>query len=110
MKDFKKNSIIILLVTAVVLVLVLKDDFGSIIDALRNAKLSYIFIAVLCFFTAIGFEARAYQEIIQEYKIKYSFKKAYRMLLITKFFNGITPFSSGGQPMQIYMLKKERLN
>ena len=107
MKDFKKNSIIILLVTAVVLVLVLKDDFGNIVDALRNAKLSYIFIAVLCFFTAIGFEARAYQEIIQEYKIKYSFKKAYRMLLITKFFNGITPFSSGGQPMQIYMLKKD---
>ena len=29
------------------------------------------------------------------------------MLLITKFFNGITPFSTGGQPMQIYMLKKD---
>ena len=29
------------------------------------------------------------------------------MIIITKFFNGITPFSSGGQPMQIYMLKKE---
>lgn len=107
MKDFKKNSIIILLVTAVVLILVLKDDFSNIVDALKNAKISYLLIAVSCFFVAIGFEARAYQEIIQEYKIKYTFKKAYRMLLITKFFNGITPFSSGGQPMQIYMLKKD---
>jgi uncharacterized protein (TIRG00374 family) len=26
--------------------------------------------------------------------------------LITQFFNGVTPFSTGGQPMQVYMLKK----
>ena len=32
MKDFKKNSVIILIVTAIVLVLVLKDDFGNIIE------------------------------------------------------------------------------
>ena len=29
----------------------------------------------------------------------------FRQTLITQFFNGITPFSTGGQPMQIYMLR-----
>ena len=108
-KNFKRDSIILFLVTVVVLVFVLKDDFPNIINALKNANLLYIALALLCFFLGLLFEAKAYQEIIEEYNHKYTLLKAYRMLLITKFFNGITPFSSGGQPMQIYMLKKDGL-
>ena len=107
MKNLKKNSIILLLITFVVLVFVLKDDFLDIMRALKNANIIFIILAFLCFFVGLAFEAKAYQEIIEEYKFNYSFKKSYRMLLITKFFNGITPFSSGGQPMQIYMLRKD---
>lgn len=107
MKSLKKNSIILLIITVAVLVCVLKDDFGNIVNTLSGANYGWIIIALLCFFVGIGFEAKAYQEIIQGYKYEYTFKKSYRMLLITKFFNGITPFSSGGQPMQIYMLKKD---
>lgn len=107
MKSLKKNSIILLLITLVVLFCVLKDDFPSILETLKSANLLWIVIALICFFGALAFEARAYQEIIQGYEYNYTFKKSYKMLLITKFFNGITPFSSGGQPMQIYMLKKD---
>ena len=107
MKNLKKNSIILLIITLIVLVCILKDDFPSIVETLKNANFFWIGIALLCFFVAIAFEARAYQEIIQGYEYSYRFKQAYKMLLITKFFNGITPFSSGGQPMQIYMLKKD---
>lgn len=107
MKNLKKNSIILLLITVIVLFCVLKDDFPSIVESLKNVNHLWIAVALLCFFVAIGFEAKAYQEIIQGYQYNYTFKKSYRMLLITKFFNGITPFSSGGQPMQIYMLKKD---
>lgn len=107
MKNLKKNSIILLLITIVVLFCVLKDDFPSIVETLKNANHLWIIAALLCFFIALGFEAKAYQEIIQGYQYNYTFKKSYKMLLITKFFNGITPFSSGGQPMQIYMLKKD---
>ena len=107
MKSLKKNSIILLIITVAVLVCVLKDDFGNIVNTLSGANYGWILIALLCFFVGIGFEAKAYQEIIQGYEYEYTFKKSYRMLLITKFFNGITPFSSGGQPMQIYMLKKD---
>lgn len=107
MKNLKKNSIILLLITVIVLFCVLKDDFPSIIETLKNANPLWIIAALLSFFIALGFEAKAYQEIIQGYQYNYTFKKSYKMLLITKFFNGITPFSSGGQPMQIYMLKKD---
>lgn len=107
MKNLKKNSIILLLITLVVLVFVLKDDFFDIMSSLKNANVLFIIAALLCFFVGILFEAKAYQEIIQAYQFEYTLKKAYKMLLITKFFNGITPFSSGGQPMQILMLRKD---
>ena len=107
MKNFKKNSIILLAITLIVLVFVLKDDFTNITSALVGVNVIYILLAIFCFLLALGFQARAYQEIIEEYNHSYTFFKAYKMLLITKFFNGITPFSTGGQPMQIYMLKKD---
>ncbi len=107
MKNLKKNSIILLLITIIVLICFLKDDFPNIINNLRNANPIWLMLALACFFIALGFEAKAYQEIIRGYEYDYTFKKSYRMLLITKFFNGITPFSSGGQPMQIYILNKD---
>ncbi len=107
MKSLRKNSIILLIITIVVLICVLKDDFTNILATLQHANHLWIIIALFCYFTGLALEAKAYQEIIQEYQYDYSFKKSYKMLLITKFFNGITPFSSGGQPMQIYMLKKD---
>ncbi len=107
MKSLKKNSIILLLITIVVLICVLKDDFMNIINTLNHANLFWILLALFSFLIGIAFEARAYQEIIEEYQYQYSFQKSFKMLLITKFFNGITPFSSGGQPMQVYLLKKD---
>ena len=107
MKNLKKNSIILLLITAIVLICVLKDDFNDIISALSNINIIFLVIAVLCFFVGLLFEAIAYKDIIKAYEYNYNLKKSYKMLLITKFFNGITPFSSGGQPMQIYMLRKD---
>ena len=38
-------------------------------------------------------------------KEKLSLAQAFQHMIITQFFNGITPFSTGGQPMEIYMLK-----
>ena len=68
MKNLKKNSIILLLITLTVLVLILKDDFPAIMKSLQNANIIYILLALLCFFVALLFEAKAYQEIIEEYQ------------------------------------------
>ena len=35
-----------------------------------------------------------------------SLKEAIKHNIIVQFFNGITPFSTGGQPMEVYMLKE----
>ncbi len=40
-------------------------------------------------------------------KKDYQFKKSLKLTLDTQFFNAVTPFSLGGQPFQIYRLKKQ---
>ena len=44
--------------------------------------------------------------IAKEYSKKLKFQQIFQLTLITQFFNGITPFSSGGQPMEVYYLSK----
>ena len=107
MKNLRKNSILLLLITAVVVVFVLKDDFPDIMKSVMNSNLLYLVIALFIFALGLLFEAKAYQEIIEEYNHSYTLWQAYKMLIITKFFNGITPFSSGGQPMQVDLLKRD---
>lgn len=107
MKNFKKNSIILVLITLLILFLILKDDFNNIVHELVNANFLYIILAFICLLLMFVFDGLAYYKIIKSYDKNYSFIKVLRMMIITKFFNGITPFSTGGQPMQVYMLKKD---
>ena len=44
--------------------------------------------------------------IVREYNKTIKISTIFKQAVITQFFNGITPFSTGGQPMEIYMLNK----
>lgn len=107
MKSIKKNSMILLMITILIVAFVLKDDFSAIVEALLKANILIISFAFICQIVALMFEALAYKKVVDSYIDNYSYKSALKMQFITKFFNGITPFSTGGQPMQIYLLKKE---
>ncbi len=107
MKNIKKNGIILSIITILVLVLVIKDDFSSILQLFQNANIFWIFLAVLMQAGLLFFETLAFHQILKSYKKNYLFRNTLKLDLITKFFNGITPFSTGGQPMQVYYLKKE---
>lgn len=102
-KNIRKNTIIILLITILVLVLALKEDFSSTINALKTMDYKYLLLAFLVFGISIFLKAMiSYQTVHQ--KEKYSLLEAVKHTIIVQFFNGITPFSTGGQPMEVYML------
>lgn len=107
MKDLKKDGIILCIITAIVLFFALKDNFTSVIDLLLKANFLFIAIALLMEFFTIFFQSLSFYQIIKSYKSDYKFLKVLKLMIVTKFFNGITPFSTGGQPLQIYMLNKE---
>lgn len=104
-KNIRKNTFIILCITLLVLVLVLKEDFASTIAAFKTMDYKYLLLAIFVFFLSIILKAIVSYQVVHE-KEKYSLKEAIKHNVIVQFFNGITPFSTGGQPMEVYMLKE----
>lgn len=104
MKNLKRNSFIILIVTLFVLFLVLKDDYKNIIAIITTMDIKFVLIAVILYISYLFFHALVNYLWVNE-KEKLSLPQAFQHMIITQFFNGITPFSTGGQPMEIYMLK-----
>ncbi len=107
MKNKKINLLILFIAMVLVLYFSLKDDFVGIIKELKNVKPIIFFTAILVFLLSLLFKAASLKTFIKKHKKNYSLKKAYQMTLIGQFMNGITPFQTGGQPFQIYLLKKD---
>ena len=105
MKHVKRNSIIIFAVTFLVLFFVLKDNFSEVVSSLLRMDYRYLLIAFLLYFLYLFFHTLVNYYWVND-KEKLSLKHAFVHMIITQFFNGITPFSSGGQPMEVYMLKQ----
>ncbi len=106
MKNIKKHGIILILITIVVLFFVIKDDFYAIVDALSKANVLFIALGIVFTISYWFFKSLALHNIVKEYKEKTKVSQIFKQITITQFFNGITPFASGGQPMQVYMLNK----
>ena len=109
MKNIKKNGIILLIITAIVLFFVIKDDFHDIIGALSKANIFFILIGIVFTVLYWFFKSLALHNIVKEYRKEMKVRQIFKQITITQFFNGITPFASGGQPMQVYMLGKSGL-
>ena len=69
---------------------------------MRNIDVKYILVAILFYFLSLAIKGFANYLIINN-KDKISLKEAIKHNCIAHFFNGITPFSTGGQPMEVYM-------
>lgn len=109
MKNKKLNIFIIVVLTLIVLYFALKDDYQKIIPLLFEANLIWLFIAYLFVLSYTFLKSVVTHNIILSFK-KYDFIKTFKLQLMTFFFNAVTPFSSGGQPFQIYVLNKNKIS
>ena len=109
MKKSKLNILIIIVLTIVVLYLSLKDDYNKILPLLFEVNLIWLFISYLFVLSYTFLKSIVTYNIINNFK-EYSFIKTFKLQFMTFFFNAITPFSSGGQPFQVYVLNKDNVS
>lgn len=109
MKNKVLNYILLLSVTVLVLFFSLKDNYEEIISILKTLNKGWLLVAGLLMFGYWFFKTIALNTIVKKFKNNFRFRKAFRLILEINFFNAITPFASGGQPFQIYSLKKEKI-
>lgn len=107
MKNKKLNLILLILALSLVLYFTLKDNFSSIMHELLKVNILIFALAIFVFILSLMIKSVSLQIFIKEHKKNYSFKSAFCLTLIGQFLNGITPFSTGGQPFQVYLLKKD---
>lgn len=109
MKKKFLNYAILLLVTGIVLYFSLKDNYKEIMDVVVTLDKRWLFAGFFLIGCYWFFKAIALKAIIRKFKPDYRFRTAFKFILQINFFNAITPFSSGGQPFEIFYLKKEKI-
>ena len=101
------SILLLVLISGLVLYFSLKDNFEEIMNGIINANKLWLLVALLFIILYWIFKALIFYRFTKKFKDDYSYKKAFKLQLVTNFFNAVTPFSSGGQPFQIYALKKQ---
>ena len=107
MKKYKTNIIILILISVLIMYLIMKDDFKDIMSALTNIDIKFLFVAFILMGLYVFFQSLSLHLYLKSIKKDYEIKDTFILMCSAQFFNAITPFSSGGQPFQIYLLKKQ---
>lgn len=106
----KRNLILLLLATFTVLYFMLRKDFTNIMHQIVNINVSWLLLAIFFLLGYWFLRSVILHDIIITFEKKYTYKKSLRLQVLTQFFNAITPFASGGQPFQVYTLKKDGIS
>ncbi|MEG0826103.1 MAG: lysylphosphatidylglycerol synthase transmembrane domain-containing protein [Bacilli bacterium] len=104
------NILLLLIVTMIVLYLMLKDNFLTIMHEIININIFWLIGAILLLVSYWFLRSIILHRIILSFDKNYKFKKAFKLQILTQFFNAVTPFSTGGQPFQVYILKQNGIN
>ncbi len=90
--------------------LILKDqNIEEIFTVIKNADYKFVFIGIIAMFIYLSLEAVNVGRTLKALGVKSSFIKNLKYTFIGFFFSSITPAASGGQPMEIYYMHKDKI-
>lgn len=103
------NVLLIISITSLVLFFSLKDNFNEIIHQIININVFWLIIAFMLLLIYWLLRSLAMHNFVKMVKPEAKFFNSFLLMLRTQFVNAITPFATGGQPYQIYYLKKNKI-
>lgn len=106
-----RNFILFILLIIITFAVLLKgEDITQILNILGSVKIQYVFIGILCMAIYISCETINIGRSLKILNEKSTFIQNLKYALIGFFFSAITPAASGGQPMQIYYMHKDKIS
>lgn len=110
-KNMLKNLVIFILLIGLTFYMILKDqNIFDIYNVLKNVQLKYVVIAIICMCLYLILEGVNIGRTLNILYEKSNIFKNIKYALIGFFFSSITPAASGGQPMQIYYMYKDKIS
>ena len=110
-KKLIRNFIVFVGLIFLTLWVILKDQsITEIVDVLDNVKMQYVIIGIVCMAVYLILEGVNMRRTLKALGEKVTFMQSIKYSLIGFFFSSITPAASGGQPMQIYYMHKDKIS
>ena len=106
-KKYIINIAILIVVTALALFFVLKDDAGMIFESLKNANVWYLLACFGLILLSYLAETLILFILARLYNPEYKLLQGFWNFMIGRFFSGITPSATGGQFAQAYTFSKQ---
>ena len=104
------NVVFLILIFALTLYFIFKgEDMGKIYFYIRNTKIEYWIYAMICVILFIESEAVIIYYMMRTLKQQVRLTHCFLYSFVGFFFSCITPSATGGQPAQIYYMKKDKL-
>lgn len=104
-------SLTLILISAFAMIYILfnsTDDIFQLYSVIKNIKIRYLLIAILSIFIFWLLESYMIYVLITKFtekkKILKTFWLALKATMIGQYYSNITPFASGGQPVQLYIM------
>ncbi|MDF2948412.1 MAG: putative rane protein, partial [Sedimentibacter sp.] len=117
LKKYKKTfSFIFIVLSAIIMLFILfkNDDLINLLKVIKDININYIIIALLFIFIFWFIEAALiFALIIKFTDRKRTFKTfwlAMKVTMIGQYYSNITPMATGGQPVQLYILKDDNIS
>lgn len=82
------------------------DGIENMIEVLNHVDYKWVLLGVVCLFIHWTCEASNLHTALKKMYPDQRFTNSFKVSMIGQLFNNITPFSTGGQPMQAYELTK----
>ncbi|GAA0180386.1 lysylphosphatidylglycerol synthase transmembrane domain-containing protein [Clostridium sediminicola] len=106
-----KNIIVFIVLMSITFTLLLKgENLSNILKTIKTVKTFYFGIGVLSVFIFIICEGLNIRRIFKILNNQIPFIRSLKYAFVGFFFSSITPSASGGQPMQLYYMKKDNIN
>lgn len=115
MKKIKLNKnvvgvIVLILLIGLTLWTVFKDnDIGDVFNAMLSLKPEWFVISAVAAIFFVCAEGLMIWYLLRTLKCKTSLFSCFGYSFVGFFFSGITPSASGGQPMQLYYMTKDKI-
>jgi uncharacterized protein (TIRG00374 family) len=101
------NALVIVCTLGLVLYLSARGgDIGDAWETMRSADLRWIGAAVGSWTVFMMFEAMGLHVFFRQQGIRIQYRTSFLVALIGAFYSAVTPAATGGQPMQVFALKK----
>ncbi len=111
MRQFVKNHIniiaLVTLLTGTFYVIFSKLDMTNFIETVKKSDPRFLIGGLVCMLIYWGIEAGILDVLLKRVYPKTKFWTALKITLVGQYYSFLTPFASGGQPAQLYEMKKD---